>query len=788
MRLIRSIGLFLAVAALALVIVVLNMKPRQAETSRFGASYLPFRLENVVSVHTAPKLPFFVADVDLDGNDDLLVNETGRFLWYRLHESRMTLAGAVEYKRSGCTRMVADANGDVHPDFFVLTGTPEGPMLSCYDWLSPNGASVPLYTIGPLIPPPVDGGEGWRRINLLGSFAGDVGAHPQVYIGLNSMKMDDTPRWLLSFDGVTGQELWRFCFGPRSLELVCDDFGGNTPRVVFTTIATRSGISCNGIPDSLSCVFCLDGRNGSLLWKQPVAGMAGRGYVGIADINGDSRDEVLVARYVTNRDSTVLGTPRNWAVEALSRDGAVLFAVPLPTRPEFIRAADLDGDSSLEVVVEGIDGKIIILERNLTIGRIVKPLVVADFVQYSMYGVWNLEDGKPNLVCRMDSILLVRDLRGNVIAGQVFDPTIEPQLMRCDGRSHLVLAQEDSIHVMTLKRSPFGSRLRAHSLRLTIGAAAVLIAVWIGFHMRRQPRRRRERRIDFDRDQNELLTAMSAFGHGGSSLKILDRLRLHLKNWERIRSDGVTREELFARLRQTYGETVAPELEHLVMLARKAGVPEGSWNTLLAEADLAGEEMEGVLVPGSEGAARRDEHIAKALAALESVDASIAGIRSHLRSVFRTPVAEALERLIARFRHEHGAGEISFALAADSSASAAVFISPVSFDKIFETLLSNAGRATEGKTGAEIGIAVRWEGNYCQIDVRDSGCGIPREDWERVFERQYTTKPEGGGFGLHYAREQLAKFGGKIYVLDSAAGSGTTMRVVLRKSEKAGAV
>jgi signal transduction histidine kinase len=108
-------------------------------------------------------------------------------------------------------------------------------------------------------------------------------------------------------------------------------------------------------------------------------------------------------------------------------------------------------------------------------------------------------------------------------------------------------------------------------------------------------------------------------------------------------------------------------------------------------------------------------------------------------------------------------------------------MSPVVFDKILEALLTNSARATEGRADAEIAIEVRWEGDYCKIDVRDNGCGIPREDWERAFERSYTTKAEGG-FGLYYARETLARFGGKIFVFDSVMGSGTTMRMVLRKS------
>jgi signal transduction histidine kinase len=406
-----------------------------------------------------------------------------------------------------------------------------------------------------------------------------------------------------------------------------------------------------------------------------------------------------------------------------------------------------------------------------------------------MFGMWDLEGrGKPVLVSRMDSMLIVQDRAGTLIAVRKIRTPIDVQLARYDGKNHIVAASGDSVHVMTLQRVPFATRLLAHSRRLTIwAAAAVLIAVWAAFQVRLLLKWRRERRMGLDEEENELLTAMSAFGHGGSSLKVLDRLRLHLKNWERMRSDDGAREELFARLGQTYGETVVPELKHIVMLAHKARVPDASWGTLLAEAKLAGEEMEAIIASGSEEAARRDEHIAKALAALDAVDESIAGIRQHMRSVFHTPVAETLDRLIERFRQEHEAKGISFSLVSDSSAADAVFISPVSFDKIFEALLSNAVRSTEGKTGAEVTVAFQSEGNYCRIDVRDNGCGIARGDWERVFDRHYTTKTEGGGFGLYYAREELAKFGGKIHVLDSVADSGTTMRVVLRKSEKAGA-
>jgi signal transduction histidine kinase len=602
------------------------------------------------------------------------------------------------------------------------------------------------------------------------------------------LKVDDAPRYLLSFDGATGRELWRFCLGPQSLELACDDFDDNIPLVVFTTFAVSNGVSCNGTSDSCSYVFCLDSRSGGLIWRKRVAGWAGRGDLVLEDIDGDGRNEIIVVRYVARNDTTVHDPSHAWTVAAMSSEGEILSSVPLPTRSESICSADLDGDSSPEFIIDGSDGRIALLNHDLTLRRIIEPPVSIAYAKFRMLGVWDMAGcGKPNLVCKLDSMLIVRDQKGRIIAERAFTRLFEAQLASYDGRNYIAVESGDSIHVMAMRKLPLATRLRSHSRGLTIGAgAAVLIGGWSVYGIRRHLRRRREGRIDYYEAQNELLTAMSAFGHGGSSLKILDRLRFHLKNWERIRPDGVTREQLFGRLHETYKETVLPELEHLVVLARRAGVPDGIWGTLRAEAELASREMEGVLAYGSQETSQENGRIVKALDALDAVDESIAGIRAHLRSVFRVPVAEGLDRLIMRFRNEHGARGISFALISDSSSGDYVFISPISFDKIIEVLLSNAVRATEWTAGAEITVMFQWEGNYCRIDVRDNGCGIQREDWERIFERHYTTKAEGGGFGLHYAREELAKFGGKIYVLDSIAGQGTTMRIVLRKSEKAG--
>jgi PAS domain S-box-containing protein len=79
-------------------------------------------------------------------------------------------------------------------------------------------------------------------------------------------------------------------------------------------------------------------------------------------------------------------------------------------------------------------------------------------------------------------------------------------------------------------------------------------------------------------------------------------------------------------------------------------------------------------------------------------------------------------------------------------------------------------------------------GPYVQIDVGDTGTGIPPEVLERIWEPFFTTKGEGKGtgLGLSTVRGIVASHEGFI-VLDTEAGRGTMFHVFLPAAEAAGA-
>jgi signal transduction histidine kinase len=68
------------------------------------------------------------------------------------------------------------------------------------------------------------------------------------------------------------------------------------------------------------------------------------------------------------------------------------------------------------------------------------------------------------------------------------------------------------------------------------------------------------------------------------------------------------------------------------------------------------------------------------------------------------------------------------------------------------------------------------------IEVSDTGKGIPKSNWKRIFEPGYTTKTRGWGLGLSLARRIVEDYHhGRIVVARSEVGRGTTFRITLKR-------
>jgi CheY-like chemotaxis protein len=102
--------------------------------------------------------------------------------------------------------------------------------------------------------------------------------------------------------------------------------------------------------------------------------------------------------------------------------------------------------------------------------------------------------------------------------------------------------------------------------------------------------------------------------------------------------------------------------------------------------------------------------------------------------------------------------------------------------RVFLNLLVNAAQAIpEGEAAAHaIRVTARHGGGWIDVEVADTGAGIPAELRSRIFEPFFTTKPVGvgTGLGLSIASSIVARAGGRME-LESEVGRGARFRVRL---------
>lgn len=97
-----------------------------------------------------------------------------------------------------------------------------------------------------------------------------------------------------------------------------------------------------------------------------------------------------------------------------------------------------------------------------------------------------------------------------------------------------------------------------------------------------------------------------------------------------------------------------------------------------------------------------------------------------------------------------------------------------------ENLVKNAIDAMRGK--GELHIAIIDEKNVVKIRVKDNGSGIPKRNFNKIFEPGYTSKRRGWGLGLSLAKRIIVDYhDGRIYVKSSELGKGTVFEVALQK-------
>ncbi|OAD90615.1 two-component sensor histidine kinase [Aequorivita soesokkakensis] len=108
-----------------------------------------------------------------------------------------------------------------------------------------------------------------------------------------------------------------------------------------------------------------------------------------------------------------------------------------------------------------------------------------------------------------------------------------------------------------------------------------------------------------------------------------------------------------------------------------------------------------------------------------------------------------------------------------------VEINPQLFSWTVENLVKNGIDAMKGK--GKITIAIEQNSKYAKVLISDTGKGLTKSEFKKIFTPGHTTKKRGWGLGLSLAKRIIEEYhNGKIKVLKSVVGEGTTVEISLK--------
>lgn len=111
------------------------------------------------------------------------------------------------------------------------------------------------------------------------------------------------------------------------------------------------------------------------------------------------------------------------------------------------------------------------------------------------------------------------------------------------------------------------------------------------------------------------------------------------------------------------------------------------------------------------------------------------------------------------------------------------------FGWVIENLTKNGVDAMKGEGEILFSISVPdeirtlKEKRQVYLDIKDSGKGVPKSMYNKIFSPGYTTKERGWGLGLSLVKRIVeVNHKGKIFVKNSELGKGTIFRIILKES------
>jgi two-component system, OmpR family, phosphate regulon sensor histidine kinase PhoR len=145
-----------------------------------------------------------------------------------------------------------------------------------------------------------------------------------------------------------------------------------------------------------------------------------------------------------------------------------------------------------------------------------------------------------------------------------------------------------------------------------------------------------------------------------------------------------------------------------------------------------------------------------------------------------------LDELRARFAEALERKGLHWEVSYDPPGAKTILASPDLLRLVLDNLLDNAIKFAD--PGGHIRVGLRRKGELAVFEIVDDGCGIPKDEQQRVFERFYQVQQSrsgqerGTGLGLSIVRHAVDAMDGQVR-LESNPGGGTRVVVVVPQTK-----
>lgn len=621
----------------------------------------------------------------------------------------------------------------------------------------------------------------------------------EIILSIN-VAFDLYPRGLYVYQYPTGRLLWHFPMAgnPREVKFGDADSDG-CPEIFVKTWADANGAVVGDQSDTTAEVFALD-HTGRLLWR---AGTGDRFEfhtcnIEVGDYDGDGTLEIYYGVLLRSDefDRQVQVLEKHRAV-----DNQFLQQLPFDAQHNFRQVVrdSAQSDSLSDLILNNDPSRID--SRAMTVvaaGSYPRCYItgIRDFGLSGSKGNGGSGDRSASsgfILTKADSLYLVdRDFRllaayGTETGGSVGQTRYFRSPFGGDYLGVLVASGDGQggnilyiLEIAPVKGSWLAAWWSSGRATWAVATAAFLLGIPAGIALITVVFRRRRGNGIHQAAHDNLLSALTAFGHGQMARRNLTRLAFLFSNLpetpEKVKE---IRPNIQAAL-GTFRTITAEQLDIIIAHGRR--IPR--FRPLVDDLNEQTRRLKAI-VGGSASAAISNEDLKQMQAsipeAIESVRQTLKKLETRIQPVFSSDLLKEIQAVLvscAGLLRQHEVKVSQLTVLGDCRHLA--FFPPSELAAVLEELITNACRAMRGSAARNLSFRLEYTADQAIIDVIDTGEGLTVDNPEKLFSRQFSTKGPGGGYGLFQARQTIERFGGKIRILANPNGSGVTVRMIFK--------